>query len=125
MQPATPAMVQPNDPTEVHFLEQLQRTVGERNFDHWFNNKITLECDGEQLWIGVGSPFLLTWMQKQFRQPLAEVAQLIYGPAVSVQLQVDSRLALSGESGTDVPKKKSAKSSPKASARSLARRRVA
>lgn len=122
MQPATPAMVQPNDPTEVHFLEQLQRTVGERNFDHWFNNKITLECDGEQLWIGVGSPFLLTWMQKQFRQPLAEVAQLIYGPAVSVQLQVDSRLALSGESGTDVPKKTRKNDAAKNAERPVAQR---
>ncbi|MBT6156164.1 MAG: chromosomal replication initiator protein DnaA [Planctomycetaceae bacterium] len=122
MQPATPAMVQPNDPTEVHFFEQLQRTVGERNFDHWFNKKITLACDGEQLSIGVGSPFLLTWMQKQFHRPLTEVAQSTYGPAVSVRLQVDSSLVLTDKSETNVSPKKPKNKSPKTAERQTAQR---
>lgn len=94
MQPETPAMVQPNDSTESCFLRQLELAVGKRNFEHWFQDRIHLECDADNLSIGVASPFLLSWMQKQFRQPISQVAHEVYGPAIRVRFEVDSRISL-------------------------------
>ena len=94
MQPETPAMVQPKDSTESCFLRQLETVVGKRNFEHWFQDRIHLECDGDNLSIGVASPFLVSWMQKQFRRPIAQVAHEVYGPAIRVRFEVDSRISL-------------------------------
>jgi len=94
MQPETSAMARPNDSSETTFLHQLESEIGQRNFDHWFRDKVRLEHDGELLSIGVGSPFLLSWMQKHFRQPVADVAQKVFGATSRVRFQVDARISL-------------------------------
>src|SRR5690606_17493550 len=52
----------------------------------------------DEVIVGVGSPFLLSWMQKQFRPKIAEAARDVLGPSARVRFEVDSELASSLES---------------------------
>ncbi len=72
------------------FLCELESEIGSANFAHWFRDKIVCQCEGEQISIGVGSPFLLNWMQRKFRGAAATSAQSVLGPAGRVTFHVDS-----------------------------------
>ncbi len=100
MQPHTSAIVQPKDskhceePLETKVLNELKRHVGKRNFKNWFHEKTTLTVSSDELAIGVPSPFLLSWMEKQFRSAILQVAQTVLGASARVRFKVDQLVSL-------------------------------
>ena len=72
---------------------RLRETLGEKSYRHCFEGKTRLSVEGDEITVGVGSPFLLSWMQKQFRRTVAEAARDVLGPAVRVRFEVDGELA--------------------------------
>jgi chromosomal replication initiator protein len=93
MQPSTLAMVPPTDAIESSIQAELQQAIGQRNYEHWFDHKTTWAVNGDQLTIGVGSPFLLNWMQKQFRSPLLQAAQAALGSSARICFEVDAQMS--------------------------------
>ena len=75
--------------------------IGERAFQHWFSGKTSFETQSDVLTIGVSNPFLLNWMQKQFREPLHQTAVELLGPSGTLRFVVDPRLSLQTEHPTD------------------------
>lgn len=78
---------------------EIKKIVGKRNFEHWFANKTILTATDDVLTVGVSSPFLLGWMQKQFRGAVTAAAQRLLGKSARVEFQVDSRVSLSNDGG--------------------------
>ncbi|MDA1012928.1 MAG: chromosomal replication initiator protein DnaA [Planctomycetota bacterium] len=74
----------------AQLVREIQRAVGDSNYRNWFDAKTRLTVTLDQLTVGVGSPFLLSWMQKQFRDPLQSVAELVLGPTATVKWDVDA-----------------------------------
>ena len=96
MQPEPPAKVSPQYETVgVDALRsEVVAQVGEKDFGHWFAGRTTFTIENDELVVGVGSPFLLNWMQRRFHQPLNCVAQRVLGPAGRIRLEVDSAISL-------------------------------
>ncbi|MCA9039883.1 MAG: chromosomal replication initiator protein DnaA [Planctomycetaceae bacterium] len=92
MQAQSLAMVQPHDFSESNFLELLRDEIGLKNYESWFQNKVSLKTDQDELSIGVGSPFLLNWIQRQFRSALTKLAKNFLGASVRVNFHVDATL---------------------------------
>jgi len=86
MQPASP-----KDHDAI--LEALRERVGEANLQNWFEGRCKLELSGEELRVGVASPFLQEWMKRKFRGPLQTTAELLLGPSGRVRVEVDARVA--------------------------------
>jgi len=56
----------------------LRSEIGERNYQHWFADRASVELSGTCVRIGVAGSFLLTWMQRKFSAPaLAAVRRVI------------------------------------------------
>lgn len=72
----------------------LQETIGRRRYAHWFEGKTALAVCDDLLTIGVGSPFLLGWMQKQYRDVALEVARAVLGPSTQVRFEVDAGVSV-------------------------------
>lgn len=91
--------------------------LGEKIHQHYFAGRTSFRVEQDEVVIGVGSPFLLSWMQKQFRSLIAETARMILGPSARLRFEVDSRLAdeLSGRDPktVDVPPNNEAKGNHK------------
>ncbi|MCH8828552.1 MAG: chromosomal replication initiator protein DnaA [Planctomycetes bacterium] len=92
--PTTPA-----DEIESRLNCELQQRIGAANYRNWFQQKVRLTIRDDELTVGVGSPFLLNWMQKQFRGNLVGAAQAVLGPSAVVRFEVSAEpLADSAES---------------------------
>ena len=83
---------QPADSTSQRIAQEIERLVGTRNYQHWFRAATSLKTADDVLTVGVGSPFLLSWMQKQFRAPVAAAAQAVLGPSARINFEVDAKL---------------------------------
>lgn len=105
MQPETKAIRPPQEFDEETIHHELQEQVGPRHYEHWFHKKITLSCADDELIVGVGSPFLLAWMQKHFRSEVTRAAQSVLGPSARVRFEVDARVALGAQSEQKNPSK--------------------
>ncbi len=78
---------------------ELQSQLGAKRYAMWCDGKIRLRVEDDQLTVGVGSPFLLNWMQKQFRSVMVEAARTVLGASAHVAFEVDASLSLgTGES---------------------------
>ncbi len=99
MQPEQLATVQPisgeskSDEQVQTLLNLIQEKVGETDFKHWFAGQVSVTTNDDQLSVGVGSPFVLTWVQRRFRIPLTKVAQQVLGDSASVEFHVDPAVA--------------------------------
>jgi chromosomal replication initiator protein len=82
------------DPIQATLLE-IQERLGARRFGLWCDGKVRLSIAGDRLTIGVGSPFLLNFMQKQFRGEMTAAAQSTLGPSAQVTFVVDPTLTVS------------------------------
>lgn len=71
----------------------LKEKLGERSYRHCFHGKTSFRVEQDEAIIGVSSPFLLSWMQKQFRANAAEAARSVLGPSARVRFEVDGQLA--------------------------------
>jgi chromosomal replication initiator protein len=72
----------------------LREQLGEKSYKHCFAGVTQFQVAGDEVILGVGSPFLMSWMQKEFRAIIAEVARGVLGPSARVRFEVDGQLAL-------------------------------
>lgn len=101
--PARGRAISENSASELIHAE-LQSHLGAKRYAMWCDGKIRLRVEDDQLTVGVGSPFLLNWMQKQFRTVMIEAARTVLGPSAHVAFEVDASLSLgTGESRTRAP----------------------
>ncbi|MBM3970017.1 MAG: chromosomal replication initiator protein DnaA [Planctomycetes bacterium] len=94
--------------TEPQFANQhaeletlLRTTIGAQSHQLWFRDKTVLTIRHDELIVRVASPFLSTWLQRQFREPLSSVATSVLGPAARVRFEIDASLAISSNSDAD------------------------
>lgn len=108
-------------------LKQIQERLGSKRFELWCDGKIRLTIIDDRLTIAVGSPFLQTWMQKQFRGEMTAAAQAVLGHSAQVaftvdttpvarQITVPATPAPAGETGQTVAKPAATKPTPVATA---------
>jgi len=93
MQPAFEATAPGSDPVKNVF-DWLRAGLDGRTYDHWIEGKITLAVADDELTVGVGSPFLLAWMQRQFSTPFRSAARAVLGPSARLRFVVDGRIGL-------------------------------
>lgn len=88
MQPGCLALASPQ-PAHDEFLRHVViGLIGQQQYDHWFRDKAEILLEGEELVVRAGSPFLLKWLQKQFRSGLTEAAARVAGPMARVRFEV-------------------------------------
>ncbi len=99
MQPAT-TKKQPDRPAQepdsvpekaesARILKRLADRVGPKNYENWFLGRCTVTVDGDEVRFGVGSPFVVSWMQQRFREAMQGTATDVLGPSARVRLDVD------------------------------------
>ncbi len=84
-----------SDPARIdlgRFRGLLKSRVGTSDFEHWFRDRTSFRLDGEEVVVGVASPFLLNWMQSNFRSAANDVARELFGPSVRSRFEVDPTL---------------------------------
>ncbi|MBC7819561.1 MAG: ATP-binding protein, partial [Planctomycetaceae bacterium] len=76
-------------------LESLLRTaIGAQSYQLWFRDRAELTIRHDELVVRVASPFLSTWLQRQFREPIGAVAASVLGPAARVRFEIDGSLVI-------------------------------
>ena len=78
---------------EAAFAE-LRLLLGSKRYSLWFEGKIGLAVRDDLLTVAVGSPFLLNWMQKQFKEITTQAARAVLGPSARVAFAVDATLSI-------------------------------
>lgn len=73
-------------------LHQVIRSVGEQNFEHWFQNRTRFQVQNDRLIVRVANPFILNWLLKRFRTQLSAAARSLLGECGSCHLEVDAEL---------------------------------
>lgn len=73
---------------------ELVAQLGRQRYQLWCEGKLMLTIAGQKLVVGVGSPFHLNWMQRQFGDILSTAAQSVLGPAAQVVFEVDARTSI-------------------------------
>ncbi len=92
------------DQTDASFADAIEKKLGQRKYNDWFHNKVTYTITTDTVVIGVGSDFLLSWMQREFLKPIAQIAQSLIGVGTEVRFKVDTRVAIDSESSASQPK---------------------
>ncbi len=83
-----PEMDAVHDQFQQQARQRLVESITERRYRHWFDGKAQLSAAENELLVLVGNPYLLTWIQKQFSEPLGAVARDLIGPGARVRLEV-------------------------------------
>lgn len=83
------------DPILINaILAELQTLLGDKRYTLWIEGKIGLSICDDTLTIAVGSPFLLSWMQRQFKDSMTEAARNVLGHSARVAFTVDASLSV-------------------------------
>ncbi len=93
MQPSTIAFAPMHASGDEQILRALAAAVGDQAYEHWFDNKISINVQDDELTIGVASPFLVDWLVKQFRKVVHSAVQAVLGPSSRVRFTVDPEIA--------------------------------
>jgi chromosomal replication initiator protein len=83
---------QPRQISQEVIQQILIARIGDRQFQHWFQNKTRFACAGTTLIVSSATPFLQTWIQKRHRAALLEVAGEFLGTEASLQFEIDESL---------------------------------
>ncbi|MCA9063694.1 MAG: chromosomal replication initiator protein DnaA [Planctomycetaceae bacterium] len=78
--------------TSERILQTIRMSVGEQNFQHWFQKRARVQACDDHLVIYVPNPFILNWLLKRFRTPLNRAAQQLLGPSAQCRLEIDGSL---------------------------------
>ncbi len=112
MQPET-STTQPSLASEsARILERLAERVSAKSYEHWFLGRCTVAVDGDEVRYGVGSPFVVNFFQRNFRESLQEAATDVLGPAARVRLDVDPSVMPEAVGGIDSGAASSVESNP-------------
>lgn len=93
--------------------DRLKADLDAKTYAHWIEGKITLAVRDDELTVGVGSPFLLAWMQRQFTGAFRDAARAALGPSARLRFVVDGRLGLPVARPAAVPTPSPARSEQK------------
>ncbi|MFM9963199.1 MAG: chromosomal replication initiator protein DnaA [Planctomycetaceae bacterium] len=89
-------------PQHAELVSLLRTTIGVQSYQLWFRDRTELTIRDDELVVRVGSPFLSTWLQRQFREPIGTVAASVLGPAARVRFEIDGSLAIApGANGAE------------------------
>ena len=93
------------DPLAAEVLQELRSLLGDKRYSLWIEGKIGLSICDDTLTVAVGSPFLMTWMQKQFKGEMADAARAVLGHSARVSYTVDATLTVGrpGEDPVQIP----------------------
>ena len=80
-------------PQSNQLERQLSDAIGSQSFQLWFRHKTALMIRDDELLVRVASPFLSTWLQRQFHEQVSAVAISVLGPAARIRFEVDGSLA--------------------------------
>ncbi len=92
MQPKDNSTPPQRSPDSARILERLAEGVGPKNYENWFLGRCTVTIEDDEVCFGVGSPFVVSWMQRQFREALQSAATDVLGPSARIRLDVDPRV---------------------------------
>ncbi|MFN0052925.1 MAG: DnaA ATPase domain-containing protein [Planctomycetales bacterium] len=81
---------------DVEVCRVVTELVGRSAFEHWFQGKTQVLVAGDELTVRAASPFLLKWLQKQFRTPLGQAALQLCGPAGTLRFETGSVVGVGG-----------------------------
>jgi chromosomal replication initiator protein len=84
MQPGRQARCAPESSTEGSPFTALSLHLGAATVDHWFRGNTTLDECGDELSVRANSPFLLSWIQRHYKDALRAVASERLGPSARV-----------------------------------------
>src|SRR5690606_30445172 len=76
---------------------ELRGLLGERRYANWFRKSTRLQVTDHELNVFAGSPYLQSWMQRQFRDVLLQAARTVLGNGARVRFEVDAALAVPDE----------------------------
>jgi chromosomal replication initiator protein len=85
-------------------LESLLRSIiGPQSYQLWFRDKTALTIRNDELVVRVASPFLSTWLQRQFREPISSVASSVLGLDARVCFEIDGSLTVVAQPANQAP----------------------
>ncbi len=122
MQPNTIAFESTPECAEEQILRELNAALGDQAFRHWFDQKVSLTIEGDELTLGVASPFMVDWFVKQFRESAHQAVQSVLGPSSRVRFAVDAEIARRQLQAGDEERKPARPQAPTASQQSSKRR---
>ncbi|MFP6762421.1 MAG: DnaA N-terminal domain-containing protein, partial [Planctomycetaceae bacterium] len=71
-----------SDCGRARILASLRSEIGERNFQHWFADRTSIELSGSCVRVGVAGSFLLTWMQRKFAASLLTAVRRVLADGI-------------------------------------------
>jgi len=72
----------------------LMAKIGERRYANWFQKSTRLEVLGDELIVYAGSPYLQSWLQREFAPSIRQVSKDVIGPGTRVRFDVDASLSI-------------------------------
>lgn len=97
MQPGLAAVPRPVKDPVREVEERIRAGVDGKSYDHWIKDKVLFSIVEDTLTIGVGNPFILAWMQRQFSVVFRSVAREVLGASARVVIEVDARVAMTAK----------------------------
>ena len=88
-----PASSSTSGPTAAELISAVCQSVGERDFQRWFQNRSRFEAISDQLVVHVANPFISSWMMKRFRAQLTSAAVSVLGLSAGFVVHVDPTLS--------------------------------
>ncbi len=82
------------DTPQTDIERRLRHAVGPKSYQLWFHDRARLTVQADELVVGAVSPFVLTLLQRQFRQQIGDVASSLLGPAARIRFVVDGSLSV-------------------------------
>jgi chromosomal replication initiator protein len=105
---------------------ELRGLLGERRYANWFRKSTRLQVTDSELCVFAGSPYLQSWMQRQFREVLLQSARSVLGNGARVRFEVDAALAVPDEvkaAGTSAATSAAGRNAPPRGAQAVPARR--
>lgn len=95
------------DNMSMLLVRKLAEQLDPRRYEQWFSRKTRFSIQDDCVTVHVGSPYLLTWVQKQFEPLLGQIARHVLGPSARLAWNVDATLVINADdsrekSGNDV-----------------------
>ncbi len=104
MQPDSLAVVSQAKSCADLILAEFARLIGRHSFEHWFHRKSRFQVAASELTVHVASPFLLRWMQKQFKPAATQAARAVLGAGAEVKFAVEcAETAPTGHAAPSAP----------------------
>jgi len=79
------------------FVRKLAEQLDPRRYEQWFSRKTRFSIQDDCVTVHVGSPYLLTWVQKQFEPLLGQIARHVLGPSARLAWNVDATLVINAD----------------------------